>query len=235
MDDRWFRLGDHGRYLPKPMATDPENDIERHILGATVTHDSPFSTIDVPKLVSPHSREFRDKWVEPFYRASLFRGADEFTDSLRPIVGEITPQLLTSLLSDFNWRPRITAAYFAAILIETTIEDHIGRLLLRSDFCFAGNGYCLALARFNTPRSVDYIAQYLEYYLTRPDLKFNQGEALAALAHLDRANGTEKLDTFSKKWDDYTVETYTYERQKHIDRFEEQYAAVERIAADIGR
>ena len=211
------------------------NEIERHVVGATVTHVGPFSAIEVPELAEPLTREFCEKWVEPFYRASLFRGGDAFAEALRPIADEITPTLLTSLLSDFNWRPRITAAYFAAVLIETSVEDHIGKLLLRSDVCFAGNGYCLALARFNTSKSVEYLTQYLTYYLSKPDLEFEQGEAIGALVFLDRLNGTAHQDSFVEQWDTYVDRSGTYNREKHTERFNEQLGAVERIAANIGR
>ena len=217
------------------MPREFSNDIERHLAGATVSHAGPFSTIQVPELNERLSRAFYDKWVTPFYRASLFRGSDEFAESLRPIADEITPSILTTLLADYNWRPRITAAYFAAILIEDLVEDQIGNLLLRSDVCFAGTGYCLALARFNSPKSAWYLSKYLTYYLTKPELHFDQGEAIGALAHLDKANGTSQLETFSEQWKLFESASETYDQQKHIDRFAEQYSAVVRIAASIGR
>ena len=217
------------------MTREFSNDIERHIAGATVPHAGPFAFVAVPELTEPLTREFREKWVEPFYRASLFRGANEFAKRLRPLAAEITSAVLTSLLSDFDWRPRITAAYFAAVLIERSVEDHIGKLLLRSDLCYAGNGYCLALARFNTTTSVKYLSQYLTYYLSKPDLPFDQGEALGALAYLDHINGTTHLDAFAEQWSEYVVHAETYERDKHIDRFNQQLAAVVHIASEIGR
>ena len=217
------------------MTREFSNDVERHIAGATVTHAGPFATIQVPKLTEPLSREFCEKWVVPFYRASLFRGVDEFVESLLPIADEITPSLLATLLSDFNWRPRITAAYFAAVLIENSVEDHIGNLLLRSDVCYAGNGYCLALARFNSHKSVEYLSKYLTHYLSKPDLHFDQGAAIGALAHLDETNGTSQIETFAEQWDRYETASGTYDKQKHIGRFGEQFSAVVRIAAEIGR
>ena len=212
---------------------EPLDDIERHIVGATVTHVSPFAAIEVPELTEPLTREFREKWVVPFYRASLFGGADDFADALYPVADEITPTLLTSLLSDFNWRPRISAAYFAAILIESSVEDHIGNLLLRSDVCFAGNGYCLALARFNTPKSVEYLSRYLTYYLSKPNLHFNQGEAFGALAYLDRANGTSHLDAFAEQWDTFVAGGETWEREEAVNYFNTQLASIVAIAATI--
>ncbi|RYD25418.1 MAG: hypothetical protein EOP86_27340 [Verrucomicrobiaceae bacterium] len=103
----------------------------------------------------------------------------------------ITDQLITTLLSDFNWRSRTAAAYFALILDRPSHVDHIGRLLLRSDVCFAGGAYCLYLAHIRTPEAIGFLNRYLDYYLTRPQLYYDQAEALAALRFIDSRSGSQ--------------------------------------------
>jgi len=130
------------------MATD--DDIRNHVAGATVRHASPFAEIEVPSHREPLPQPFVQKWVHPFYMPDPGRDRDRFIANLRPVYDEIDEALVVTLLSQFDWRPRITGAYFAAVKKFTSLEDHIGRLLLRSDVCYAGRGYCLALARFDT-------------------------------------------------------------------------------------
>lgn len=213
---------------------DFDNDIERHVAGATVTHAGPYATIEVPQFRNSLSREFVDKWVVPFYRAGVFSGVDEFAAAMRLVAGDITPEVLTALLSEFNWRPRITAAYFAAILGESSVENHMGKLLLRSDVCFAGSGYCLAMARLNTSRSLDYLQRYLDHYLRYPDLHFDQGDAIAAVAYIDRLNGTDVISDFIKRWDAFTADKNSaWDLPTQIKRFNQQMAAIVRIADEI--
>ena len=128
-----------------------EEAIERHIRGATVIHQSPFSSIEVPQIVDLLSQEECDKWVAPFYRVQFSHRREEFMLPLKALYQEITPEIVSRLLSDYDWRPRITAAFFAALKRYDGLEEHISKLLLRSDLCFAGKMYCVALAEFNRP------------------------------------------------------------------------------------
>jgi hypothetical protein len=58
----------------------------------------------------------------------------------------------------------------------------------------------LALAQLNTPKSRQFLHEYLDYYLTRSDLRFDQGDAMGAVAYLDGINGTKDLPLFINKW-----------------------------------
>ena len=180
-----------------------KESLKRHIQGAIVVHRSPFASIEVPSVEDALSTEQCDKWVAPFYRVSFSNVDNDFVRSLKGIYPEIAPAMVELLLTDFNWRPRLTGAFFAALKRFISFEDHIGRLLLRSDVCFAGKLYCVALAEFNTPTGLDYLKRYLEYYLTKPDLDFDQGDAMGAVAHLDARNGTKHLDSFMPLWNSY--------------------------------
>jgi hypothetical protein len=73
--------------------------------------------------------------------------------------------------------------------------------LVRSDVCYAAGGYCLALAKFNTARAREYLVSYLDYYLTRRDLVFDQRLAMAALAYLDQRDGRQDVARVREAWE----------------------------------
>ena len=144
-------------------------------------------------------RPFLQKWVIPLYLQNL-ESAEPLVMALRPHWKDVTSPLVVTLLSNFDWRPRLVGAWMAALRPFPDLQDHIGRLLLRSDVCYAGSGYCLALTVFNTPSARDYLRSYLEYYLSQSDLFFEQGEAMAALGSLDELNGTHDVALFEPAW-----------------------------------
>jgi len=203
------------------------SDIIRHIRGATVVHQSPFSSIEIPTVDNLLTAEQRERWVVPFYRVS-FRGADRaFHQALRKIYSEITPDVVELLLTDYNWRPRLTGAFFAAVKQFHSLEERIGKLLLRSDLCYAGSIYCVALAEFNTPTGFGYLRKYLEYYLTRPDLDYDQIAAMGAIAYLDGQNGTKCSEEFLPKWTAYwDAKSWKLDLSKIINRFAEEMGAL---------
>ncbi|MFJ8911666.1 DUF6000 family protein [Amycolatopsis sp. NPDC102389] len=96
----------------------------------------------------------------------------------------ITDEELEFLL-DGGWRERITAAWLIGADRRTAWRGRIRELLLESDMVFAGQGYCFALARFGTIADAEILVSYLDHYLARPDLRYDQEWALAALHHVD--------------------------------------------------
>ncbi len=219
--------------------TDIDDDaLIRHIRGATVVHKSPFYSLEVPSVPDLLSEEECDKWVAPFYRVS-FRSADNgFLDSLRAIYDEITPAVVERLLTDYDWRPRLTGAFFAGLKRFTSAEEHIGRLLLRSDLCYAGKLFCVALAEFNTPSGRDYLRTYLEYYLTRPDLDYDQGDAMGATAWLDTVNGTKHFEALLPLWSTYIeAKAWKPNLETNVSRFAYEIRALQecRAKAEAGR
>jgi hypothetical protein len=214
-----------------------ENAVARHVRGATVVHQSPFSTLAVPSAPEVLSEEECEKWVVPFYRRT-FRGADTGVfEPLKAIYYDITPNIVERLLTEFNWRPRLTGAFFAALKRFAFLENHIGRLLLRSDLCFAGTYYCVALAEFNTPQGLTYLKKYLEYFLTRPDLDYDQADAMGALAYLDTVNHTKQFDAFLPLWNSYVAaKAWKPNLQDGVISFAEEMAVLHkfRAAAETG-
>lgn len=220
------------------MSDFDEKAIIRHIHGATVVHKSPFSSVEVPVADDALSIEECEKFVSPFYQVS-FRSVDsQFIGSLKSIYEEITPARIELMLAEYDWRPRLTGAFFAALKRFAAFEDQIGRLLVRSDLCFAGKLYCVALAEFNSPAGHNYLKSYLDYYLTRPDLDFDQGDAMGAVAYLDAKNRTNTLQNFRPLWNKYAAEkTWKPDLEAAVVRFAEEMEAVhdlrKTVEADI--
>ncbi|WP_223281473.1 DUF6000 family protein [Streptomyces antnestii] len=72
----------------------------------------------------------------------------------------ITDAELEALLG-YEWRSRLTAAWLIGVGRRATFRDRIGDLLLASEFCFSGGGYCFALARFGTHADAEILTTVL--------------------------------------------------------------------------
>lgn len=95
-----------------------------------------------------------------------------------------------------NWRPRLVAAYLIGLDRRTRFRETIGELLLASEVCFSGQGYCFALAALGADHDADILAAYLDRYLPQVDLRYDQCWALAALLHLDRQLGGRRAEQY---------------------------------------
>jgi Family of unknown function (DUF6000) len=118
-----------------------------------------------------------------------------FMRKLSEAAGEISPREL-SILLDGGWRERKTAAWLVAVSGRTEFRERLGELLLASDMPYAGQAYCVALATFGTPADADLLVAYLDRYLPRPDLHYDQAAALGALLLLDAGLGARQADRF---------------------------------------
>ncbi|MFE6081565.1 DUF6000 family protein [Streptomyces virginiae] len=107
----------------------------------------------------------------------------------------ITPHELTVLLEG-GWRERLTAAWLVAAARRTEFRERLGEMLLASEVCLAGSAYCVALATFATAADADLPAAYLDRYLRRPDLDYDQPAAMGALLHLDAELDTDHAARF---------------------------------------
>ena len=203
------------------------NALERHVAGATVTHGSPFSALVVPVNGQPLTAEIIQTWVRPLYFGLQTPEAKAFAAAH---LHQTTDAIITCLLGDFNWRPRTAAAYLVALTGRSAHTAQLGQLLLRSDVCFAGGAYCLALAALNSPESVGFIDEYLSYYLTRKELWFDQGAAMGALAHLDRLNGTSLMPRHLKAWNTFVENKTNWDLAGYVERFEGSMVTVRALA-----
>ncbi|MFI9111804.1 DUF6000 family protein [Streptomyces venezuelae] len=105
----------------------------------------------------------------------------------------VTDAELDALL-DYEWRSRLTAAWLIGVDRRASYRERIGTLLLDSEVCFAGVGYCFALARLGTRADAELLVAYLDRYLARPEFDYDQAAALGALLRLDAELGTAYAD-----------------------------------------
>jgi hypothetical protein len=179
-------------------AKTPEVEMALHSAGATIRHKNPFEHLDVPRNDDKLTKEFADKWISPYYMTLMFDPGEEKIKTFVNGADQFTIDNTKKLLGYFDWRPKITAAYFAAINNHIELEDIIGNLLLKSEVCDAGRAYCFALAIFGSERSKDYLKKYLEYYLSRKELWFDQAYAFCALEYLDENESKLFLDDWNE-------------------------------------
>ncbi|MFC9930261.1 DUF6000 family protein [Streptomyces sp. NPDC127190] len=123
------------------------------------------------------------------------RDRTKFLRKLGQAAGEISPRELSTLL-DRGWRERKTAAWLVAVAGRSEFRDRLGELLLASEGPYAGQAYCVALAIFGTRADADLLVAYLDRYLRRPDLYYDQGAALGALLLLDAKLGADNAARF---------------------------------------
>ena len=187
------------------------NPIERHVAGATVQHDGPFSRLEVPIIYELPSVELRENWIRPLYFGLDKPHVAEF---IKANASSVTDELICQLLSHFDWRSKVVGAYLAALRRRSSFTEHIGRLLLRSDVSFAGAAYCLALAEFNTAEGLSFLQKYLNHYLSQVDLWFDQGAAMSAVAYLDEKNNTTILSQYTGTWNVFIESKSDWSLQK---------------------
>jgi hypothetical protein len=215
------------RKLWKKLFTKNSEADERalHTVGATVRHRNPFEQLEVPRNSEPLDKALIDRFVVPFYMSSLSNLEDDGIRAFAIASKEINLGIVKTLLGEFDWRPRITAAYFAAINNYKELDGLVGRHLLKSDVAYAGAGYCLALAAFDTSDAKQYLTTYLEYYLQQTELWFDQGEAFCALEMLDQP----ATDVFKNKWKQFVSDKTNWDIENIRNRFSKELQAIAKI------
>ncbi|MDQ0788293.1 DUF6000 family protein [Streptomyces sp. B3I8] len=123
------------------------------------------------------------------------RNRTKFLRKLGQAAGEISPRELDTLL-DGGWRERKTAAWLVAVAGRSEFRDRLGELMLASEGPYAGQAYCVALASFGTRTDADLLVAYLDRYLRRPDLYYDQTAVLGALLLLDAKLGADYAARF---------------------------------------
>ena len=211
-----------------------QKDIAMHAAGAIVVHKSPFDQLKVPSKTKELPQKFINKWIAPFYFERLMDN-DKYEIKFLQITGDLNTEIVKQLLGFFDWRARITGAYFSSIMDYKVFDDFIGINLVKSEVCYAAEGYLTALASFNTDKSIDYLLKYLDYYLSKNDLWFDQGDAMATLIWLDNKNGTYlvKQNDYINKWDKFVVNKPNWKLDHYIDFFNRRMEKIERIKNTI--
>lgn len=161
------------------------------------TPDDTELTAVIRRYVTPGTGSVR-RYLELLH--GNFLAMDEgkrrrFLERLARSARQISDRELATLL-DSEWRSRLTASWLIGLDRREQFRDRIGELLLASEVCYAGQGYCLALARFATPADAGLPAAYLDVYLPQLDKPYDQDWALGALLHIDAALGTDHTARF---------------------------------------
>lgn len=120
---------------------------------------------------------------------------DRFMRDLHEDAGLITADEIAKLLEG-GWRERRTAAWLIAVSRRTEFRERLGELLLAGEVRGAGLAYSVALASFGTARDADLLAAYLDRYLRRPDLGYDQTVVMGALQFIDLNLGGGQADRF---------------------------------------
>lgn len=164
--------------------------------------------------------EFIARWVQPFYMRGP-RGSD--VDPMRDALEQVEPAVVERLLATHNWRERIVGGWFAGLKGWSQFEGVIGQLLMASELCYAGQGYCFALACFADEPSRGYLTEYLDHYLARPELYYDQAEALCALMWIDACRSTQFTAPYvapGGPWERFTANKKRgWDLAQHRERF----------------
>ncbi|NHN27514.1 hypothetical protein FIA58_017680 [Flavobacterium jejuense] len=183
------------------MDKNTEERLKLHTAGATVITTSPFDDLVSHVNSKELEQEFVKKWVIPFYMTIDRYHELSWVDKIKEIKPQITPEITLQLLGDFNWRTRLVGAYFSAVKGFEEQVDSIGTHFLKSEVCCVGHIYALVLAFFNSEKAIQYLEDYLNYYLQKPGLYFDQESALQALFYLDTVNKTSKAKKHFLDWE----------------------------------
>jgi Family of unknown function (DUF6000) len=143
-------------------------------------------------MISTYDATFIEKWIMPFYLNVLgpTNYSTEFLELAKQALEEVQPDIISTLLNERDWRPRLTAGWFAGVKRWEGFTQQIGDLLIASELCYQGQGFCFALARFGSDGAVLRLQQYLDIWLSRPDCCYDQDWALASLQWIDEQRGT---------------------------------------------
>jgi hypothetical protein len=169
-------------------------------------------------------KDFAAKWVVPFYLEVLHanyvrqKSSDNLLFNQRVVaaLAELDEPVVEQLLylrdwpdEDDNmpgWRELLTGSWFCGLKGWQKFTDVIGQYLVESGTCYAGQGYCFALACFATEDSAAYLVKYLDTYLPQLELDYDQQWALPALMWIDEQRGTHHSHPFLEPgglWEQY--------------------------------
>lgn len=199
--------------------------VKLHVSGYTGKPESEFQSLISYKNNYELAPEIIEEWVVPFYMK--IGSIDEvWVRQLGAIESEVSKDLTINLLGDYNWRSRATGAFFAGLKGFYDLSDIIGVHLLKSELTYAGKTYAYTLASFNTEQATQYLDRYLDYYLLKPDLWYDQREVLESLTYLDKINKTELASKHTENWlkfvdnkPNWSKEIDTFNMESQIELF----------------
>ena len=161
--------------------------------------------------------EFISQWVQPFYLRILhgnycrLSGVEKssFDDKVKNGLELINSDIVSQLLLSFGWREQITGSWFCGLKGWSQFADIIGTKLVESKVTYAGQGHSFAMACFANENSVKYLTQYLNFYLPKNDLIYDQAWVMPALMWVDEQNNTNHSSQYlisGGLWDNYIAD-----------------------------
>ena len=148
---------------------------------------------------------FTKKWVSPYYLSILHGNyathilsddeRERFNHRVSIALETITPKIALKLIQG-HWRESITGSWFAGLKRFPECRETIGKLLVASNTCYAGQSHAFAMACYADDSSVDFLTAYLDEYLRRPDCYYDQNWAMPALMWIDNVKSTDHADAY---------------------------------------
>lgn len=190
-------------------------------------NQNPFKTLPSFHTENEFDEGFYKKFVIPFYAVRIINLANFKSDYLN-IKAEIDADIVKKIIGQSNWRERIVGAFFCAIEDLTEFEDIIGIHFLKSELVHQGKGFALALASFNTKKAIGYLKKYLDYYLTRKDLRYEQNYAMSALKWIDERTKSEHTKEYEQRYADWEKDA-ARKFDSYYDEFVQQMLIIEEL------
>lgn len=160
---------------------------------------------------------FTTTWVAPFYiyvlhgnYYYLLKGDEQasFNENVRRALSDLDDEIIQQLLSG-GWREQITGSWFCGLKGWSQYANKIGKKLVASQMAYAGQGHCFALACFANDESVEFFTEYLNIYLRKTDLHYDQGWVMPALMWVDEQNNINHASKYLKSgglWEKYIAD-----------------------------
>ncbi len=190
-------------------------------------NNNPFERLTAFNTENEFNEDFYEKFVEPFYAVRIINLIDFKSDYLK-IKPEINRDVVNKIIGQKNWGERMVGAFFCAIENLTEFEDIIGIHFLKSELVHQGKGFSLALASFSSDQSILYLKTYLDYYLTRKDLFYEQNYAMSALKWIDEKNKSEHSKEFEKRYFEWEGDSLR-KFDSYYDEFIQQMLIIEEL------
>ena len=120
----------------------------------------------------------------------------KFSKDLLSAVESIPDEVLLQWINSGAWREALTSSWIIGILKAEQFFEKIKNKLLDSETCYAGQGYCLAMAQFGSKSASEVLVQYLNKYLPAMERQYDQEWAIGSLVWLDKKMKTENANVF---------------------------------------
>jgi hypothetical protein len=116
------------------------------------------------------------------------------------------------------------ASWWAGVWRWPEVVGNVEPLLIPSRSTYEGQGHCFALSRLASDQAVAVLKRYLDEYLPRTDIYYDQVWAMAALVMVERERGGAVADRYWDMWQawvadkphDLTSVTETLDRMHHF-------------------